>query len=124
MPRILLADLKQETSTFNPAPTSYDMFRIVRGTEIFDQFVDTRTELAGAIDVLRDGGDFDCVPTMAADSVSGGSVPTDDLDRLLDELLATIRSESEIDGCLIVLHGAMAGESENDPEGYLLEKIR
>jgi microcystin degradation protein MlrC len=124
MPRILLADLKQETSTFNPAPTPYDMFRIVRGTEIFNQFIDTRTELAGAIDVLRDSGDYACVPTMAADSVSGGAVPTDDLDRLLGELLATIRCESEIDGCLIVLHGAMAGESENDPEGYLLEKIR
>ena len=51
MSRILLADLKQETSTFNPAPTPYDMFRIVRGSEILNQFVDTRTELAGVGDV-------------------------------------------------------------------------
>ncbi|MBT7253412.1 MAG: hypothetical protein HN882_00290, partial [Planctomycetaceae bacterium] len=98
MLRILLADLKQETSTFNPAPTPYDMFRIVCGSEIFNQFVDTRTELAGAIDVLGDSDDFACVPTMAADSVSGGAVPADDLERLLEELLATIRCESEIDG--------------------------
>ena len=46
MKRLLLAELKQETATFNPAPTTYDDFRIHRGEEIRADFNNTATELS------------------------------------------------------------------------------
>ena len=73
--RILIAELKQETATFNPEPTRYDDFSIYRGADIVDAFSGTETELAGALSVLTAAG-CDIVPTVAATAVSGGPIPT------------------------------------------------
>ena len=56
MARILIAELKQETATFNPALSVYDDFRICRGDEILSAYRDTATELCGALDCFRDDG--------------------------------------------------------------------
>jgi microcystin degradation protein MlrC len=124
MPRILIADLKQETATFNPAPTTYDCFRIYRGAELVEAFEGSDTEIAGALDVFAEQGDIEIVPTMAADSVSGGAIPTADLDRLIDELVDSIRPHAGVEAAYICMHGAMAGETEPDPEGTALTRIR
>lgn len=124
MKRLLLAELKQETATFNPAPTTYDDFRIHRGEEIRADFHNTATEIAGALDEFALDADLQVVPTVAASAVSGGPIHEDDLGRLLDEILERVRDAAPVDGAYIVLHGAMAGESEMDPEGRLLVGIR
>ena len=36
MPRIVIAECKQEVSTFNPSPSHYEDFRIVRGPAMVD----------------------------------------------------------------------------------------
>ena len=54
MPRILIAELKQETATFNPTRTRYEDFEIRRGQEIGDTLTGTRTEIAGALDVFAE----------------------------------------------------------------------
>ena len=122
--RILIAELKQETATFNPTPTLYEDFRIAVGGGILEAYRGTKTELAGVIDVLDDDGRFEVVPAMAAASVSGGHIRKADLDRLLDEMLNAIREAGPVDGACLCFHGAMAGESEDDPEGRVLTDIR
>ena len=123
--RVLIADMKQETATFNPAPTTYDDFRIYSGAEIIEAFTNTATELSGAFDVFRLDGRVDVVPTVAADSVSGGRIATADLDRLLGEIEESVRANRDgIDAAYLSLHGAMAGEEEGDPEGRLLAAVR
>ena len=124
MKRILIAALKQETATFNPARTRYDDFQIVRGTELVDQLAGTRTEVAGALDVFRTDGKVEPVPAFAAWAVSGAPVAQPDLDRLIDELIDSVRRDTSVDGACIVFHGAMAGESEPDPEGRVICAIR
>ena len=122
--RVLIADVKQETSTFNPMPTVYDEFRIYTGEDIFDAYRGTRTELAGAFDVFDEDGRIELVPTVAADCVSGGPIATACLDRLLGEMEQSVREQSDIDAGYICLHGAMAGADEGDPEGRLLKNLR
>jgi microcystin degradation protein MlrC len=122
--RILLAAFKQETSSFNPHPTTRDLFTISRGQEIIDRNSGTNTEVAGALDVFAENG-VEVIPTYSAISVtSGGPVPKLDLDGMTDELLADIEKNNDVDGAYINFHGAMAGEEEIDPEGRVLERAR
>ena len=124
MTRILIAAFKQETATFNPARTRIGDFHIVRGQEILEQLPGTRTEIAGALDVFRAAGNVEPVPALAAWAVSGGPVAQADLDRLIDELLESVRRDTAVDGACIVFHGAMAGEADPDPEGRVITAVR
>ena len=127
MSKILIAEIRQETSTFNPHPTCYEMFRQVHGEQIPEDYSGTDPEICGFMDVVAEREDVSPIYTMSAESVSGGAIPKQDLDRLLDEMLASIRAAVEaqtIDACYMCLHGAMAGAEEPDPEGYLLEGVR
>jgi len=122
--RVLLAGFKQETAVFNPVCTRYEDFHVRRGEEIVDTLGHTATEFAGALDTFAEAGVVQAVPTFAAWSISGGPVRNADLDRLIDELLASIREHADVDGAYIVFHGAMAGEDEDDPEGRVLAAAR
>ena len=122
--RVLIAEVKQETSTFNPMPTLYDEFRIYTGEAIFSAYRGTKTELSGAFDIFDEDGRIELVPTVAADCVSGGPIATPDLDRVLGEIEASVREQSNIDAAYLCLHGAMAGADEGDPEGRLLQNVR
>ena len=124
MPRVLIAEMKQETGVFNPVPTCHEDFQVVQGQELLETLRGTKTEVAGALDIFQDATDIEVVPAMAAWAVSGGHIPTDDLSRLIDEISQSVASQVDIDAAYIVLHGAMAGETEPDPEGLLLARIR
>ncbi|HCK10923.1 MAG TPA: microcystin degradation protein MlrC [Candidatus Latescibacteria bacterium] len=122
--RILIAAFKQETSSFNPQPTTKDLFSIHRGEEILHEYTGTNTELAGALDVFSEHG-IDVVSTYSAQSItSGGPVPASDLDSITDELTEAIEANKNVDGAYINFHGAMAGEKEIDPEGRVIEMAR
>ncbi len=121
--RVVVAELKQETATFNPVPTRYADFRVCRAADIPLAYGSTRTELSGALNVFQ-REEIEVLPTFAAAAVSGGRVEKTDLDRLLNELLEAVRPHARADGFYIALHGAMAGVGEDDPEGRLLEELR
>lgn len=122
--RVVVAELKQETATFNPVRTRYDDFQISVGHEIFDTYQGTRTELAGAMEVLAADGRIEIVPAFAADAVSNGPILTHDLERIMSMMVDAIRQVENVDGLYICFHGAMAGEAEGDPEGKILAQIR
>ena len=52
MPRILIAECKQEVSTFNPHLSGYDDFGIRRGEELLDYHRTVRNEVGGALSVF------------------------------------------------------------------------
>lgn len=125
--RILIGELEQETATFNPSPTDLAMFRVSVGAALLSEYAGTRTQLGAALDLLGAREDVAIVPTYAASSVSGGPIPTDDLDHLIAALtgaLAEAAAAGPVDGVYLSLHGAMAGVTENDPEGRLLTGVR
>ena len=122
--RVLLASFKQETSSFNPQPTTRDLFAIHRGDEILEEYANTNTEIAGALDVFAEN-DVEVRLTYSAQSVtSGGPVPATDLEAMTKELLDAVEQNKDVDGAYINFHGAMAGEEEIDPEGRVLEQAR
>ncbi len=122
--RILLAGLKQESAVFNPVNARYGDFKIRRGAQIPRTLAPTRTEVAGALKTFAAHGAVQVVPAWMGWSVSGGPVDDADLDRLVVELTDAVAAAGSVDGAYIVLHGAMAGRQEMDPEGRLLARIR
>ncbi len=127
MPNILFAEMRQETASFNPFPTRYEMFRQLQGAELVSNYLGTKTEISGFMDVMADVEDVQLLPTMSAASVSGGAIPTTVLKRLIDEIVSsieTVASQNKVDAVYMCLHGAMAGETEDDPEGLLVEKVQ
>ncbi len=100
--RILIAELKQETATFNPAPTRYADFHVYRGDEILSAYRGTKTELAGAMDCFAREG-VEVAPTVAASAVSGGPIAAADLDRLLSELVQSAARHRDVDRRLRLL---------------------
>ncbi|MAT10105.1 MAG: microcystin degradation protein MlrC, partial [Rhodopirellula sp.] len=127
MPNIVFAEMRQETASFNPFPTDYAMFRQMHGAQMIEKYQGTKTEISGFMDVMAGKEGIQLIPAMSAASVSGGAVPTEDLQRLINEIalsIASVVNENEIDAVYMCLHGAMAGETEGDPEGLLLAKVR
>ncbi len=122
--RILIAELKTETATFNPWPTDYEDFRIYRGHAMIERYRGTQTEISGALEVFLQDASIEIVPTMAADAVSGGTIRAECLRQLASEITQLANQHAYVDGVYLCLHGAMAGEDEDDPEGQLLEELR
>ncbi len=124
MKRILIADCKQEISSFNPLPSHYENFLIHHGDGLYVQRGKNQ-ELGGALAVFEARPDIEIVPTICARSGSAGPLSAAGWKKLSEGILAAIFSRLDrIDGIYVSLHGAMGADGELDPEGYLLEKLR
>ena len=125
MPRILIAECKQEVSTFNPVQSRYEDFRVAEGPTVLDYHRGERKEVGGALSAFDREGDVELVPTYAASSnTSGGVLDADSYDRLRLDFTSAISRAGSVDAAYFSLHGAMQAASENDPEGDLLQEAR
>ena len=125
MKRVLLAKFNHEVGSFNPRRTYYGDFAIHRGADLLAAARSSNSTLAGNIDVLAARPDIELVPTWGAwCNTTGGLVAEPDMERLIGELLAAIAAHAPADAVCLSLHGAMAGESEADPEGRVVSGIR
>lgn len=125
MPRILIAECKQEVSTFNPHLSGYDDFGIRRGQELLDYHRTVRNEVGGALSVFDAAADVELVPAYSAFFItSGGMLAKSAWEQIARELLESIRAAPAVDGVYFCMHGAMASEVELDPEGWLLAETR
>ena len=125
MPKILIAECKQEVSTFNPALSHYEDFVVLYGPDVLDYHRRARQEIGGALSVWDARPDVEVVPTYSACSrTSGGTLAGADSTRIAEEFLGSLRQAPPVDAAYFSLHGAMAAENEDDPEGYLLQEAR
>jgi len=125
MPRILVAECKQEVSTFNPHASSYGDFDIRHGAALFDYHAKVGTEVGGVLDVLCKTPGVEPVPAYGACFItSGGPLAPAAWGRIEEEFLDALRQAPPADGAIFCMHGAMAGPAEWDPEGKLLEEAR
>lgn len=125
MPKIMIAEYKQEVSTFNPFLSQYDDFDISIGTEILEFHHNGQLEVAGALRVFDARPDIDLVPVYSARSItSGGALSADGFTRIANEYLENLRNAPSVDAVYVAVHGAMAAENETDPEGFLLTETR
>ena len=125
MPKILVAECKQEVSSFNPVPSDYHDFVIRRGAEFFDYHHTAAAEVRGALDVFATDRHYEPVPIYSARAItSGGTLGRASFERIADEFLGSLRRSGSASAAYFALHGAMSAEGEGDPEGFLLEESR
>ncbi|MDX1929480.1 MAG: M81 family metallopeptidase [Pirellulaceae bacterium] len=125
MTRILVAECKQEVSTFNPHQSGYEDFSIRRGNALFDYHRSVRNEVGGALSVFDAQPSIELIPTYGAMFItSGGTLAKSAWERIASEFLDSIRGAPPVDGVYFAMHGAMASEEELDPEGWLLAETR
>lgn len=125
MPRILIAECKQEVSTFNPVLSGYDDFTVRHGQAILEYHRRVRSEVGGALGVFDATPGVELVPTCSAHFItSGGTLADAAFEQIAGEILSGIKAAPPVDGIYFSLHGAMATQSEGDPEGWLLAETR
>jgi microcystin degradation protein MlrC len=125
MTTILIAECRQEVSSFNPVPSHYTDFDVLAGDALIDYHRRVRDEVGGALSVFDLHPDLRLVPALSARAItSGGTLAAADWQRLAREWLGALRAAGPVDGAYFCLHGAMSAEGEDDPEGYLLQEAR
>jgi len=125
MPGILIAECKQEVASFNPLLSHYEDFSISFNEDVITRHRGVGSEVAGALSVFRSRTDLRLMPAYSARSItSGGILASADWDRIAREFLASVRGVGPVDAVYYSLHGAMASENEDDPEGLLLAETR
>ena len=122
----LVVDCEQEISSFNPQPSQYDDFAVLRGERLFEAHVDADTCIRGFHDVLGRRGDIELVPVFGASACSAGPLSQEGFARLSRELLEAFDQAmcADVVAVYFSLHGAMGAIGELDPEGYLLDHVR
>jgi microcystin degradation protein MlrC len=125
MSRILIAECKQEVSSFNPVASRYADFQVLHGQDLIAYHRAVRNEIGGALSVFDTRPDLQLVPTYrAVSNTSGGTLARADFQRLAGEFLRALEAAPPVDAAYFSLHGAMAAEGEEDPEGFLLAEAR
>ncbi len=126
MRKILVAGCEQEISSFNPHPSRYEDFSVLRGQALREAHEGADTCIRGAIDVLGARSDLELVPVYAANACSAGPLSRAGFERLAGEFLQAIGEamSADVAGVYLSLHGAMGAIGELDPEGHLLEGTR
>ncbi len=125
MRRILIAECKQEVSTFNPHLSQYSDFRVRYGQDLLSYHRSVRNEIGGALCVFDELSDVEIVPAYSACFItSGGTLAADGWQRIAREFIESIRSAPPVDGVYLCMHGAMASQDELDPEGFLIHETR
>jgi microcystin degradation protein MlrC len=120
--RFIVGGIMHETHTFSSEPTSFDRFRIWRGTEVL-AFRGKNHSFGGAIDACEALG-IDYVPTFFADTLSTAPPNRATFDALTSELCERIAVALPADGIVLGLHGAMVAESVPDAEAEIVRRVR
>src|SRR5262245_45680257 len=104
MHRVLIAECKQEISSFNPIASQYDDFIVTFGDAIVAQHHGVQSEVAGALGVLGAQGDIQVIPTYSAvQRTSGGRLAAADFARIAGEFCHGLRGAPEVDAAYFAL---------------------
>lgn len=125
-PRVAVGGIWHETNTFASGKTYYtdfSAFHLVRKNEIADSFSNTNTELGGIIHEAVNQN-VELIPTFYAAAVPSAIIEHETAITLSSDLADLIEKSGQLDGLILVLHGAAVAEDILDFDGYVLKKIR
>ena len=117
LPRIAIAGLGIESSTFSPAVTREEAFHARYSGEVFGAY----PFLMGGAPLRKQAR---WVPTVLGKSLPGGIVAREAYESLTTKLLDSLRKYAPYDGLYFDIHGAMSVQGLDDPEGDLITRIR
>ncbi len=117
LPRIAIAGLSIESSTFSPALTHLEAFQISTGNEIYELypflFPDSLIWMRAK-----------WIPTLRARSLPGGIVTREAYESIVTKTLELLKQSGPYDGLFLDIHGAMSVVGLDDPEGDYITRIR
>ncbi len=116
-PRIGIAGIAIECSTFSPAQTSRESFRISQSDEVLKSYPFLHPD-----SVLYQQAEW--LPAFTARATPGGIVTRETYDSLVKDLLTQLEKNKPYDALFFDIHGAMSVVGLDDPEGDLILKIR
>lgn len=117
LPRIAIAGIAIESSTFSPAVTHENAFRSRVGDEVFSYYPFMSPD-SGMIDRAE------WLPTLRGHAMPGGIVTHEAYKSLVNQTLEMLEDKLPLDGIFFDIHGAMSVQREDDPEGEFLVRIR
>ncbi|HTI08270.1 MAG TPA: M81 family metallopeptidase [Puia sp.] len=117
LPRIAIAGLSIESSTFSPALTEEAAFHAKYGTDVFSIY-----PFLSADSSLRRRAFW--IPTLVGKSLPGGAVTREAYESLVSQTLDSLRKHAPYDGLYLDIHGAMSVVGLDDPEGDFITRIR
>lgn len=117
MPRVAIAGLAIESSTFSPAVTTEDAFRARTGDSIFSYypFFSQDSSLIHEAEWL---------PTLRGHAMPGGIVTREAYESLVKQTLDRLKEVLPLDGLFFDIHGAMSVQGLEDPEGDFIVRVR
>ena len=116
-PRIAIAGLAIESSTFSPAKTVEEDFKARVGTDVF-----TFYPFLSKDSINRNKAEW--IPTIGGHALPGGIVTKEAYESLVNKTLTMLKKNMPYDGLFFDIHGAMSVEEIDDPEGDFIKKIR
>ncbi len=116
-PRIAIAGLAIESSTFSPAKTTEEDFKTRTGNDVF-----TFYPFLSQDSINRKRAKW--LPTLRGHALPGGIVTKEAYESLVNKTLTMLKKNMPYDGLFFDIHGAMSVEGINDPEGDFIKKIR
>src|SRR5690606_32861231 len=117
LPRIAICGLAIESSTFSPAQSDVEAFRVRRGEEIFSYYPFLSPD---SVDRKR----AVWFPTLRGHAIPGGIVTREAYESLVTETLEMLKKNVPYDGIFFDIHGAMSVVGLDDPEGDFITRIR
>ena len=116
-PRVAIAGLAIESSTFSPAVTHKEAFRTRRGEEVFTYY-----PFFSEDSTLRHETEW--LPTLRGHAMPGGIVTREAYESLVQETLDRLEEAMPLDGLYFDIHGAMSVQGLDDPECDFIVRSR
>lgn len=117
LPRIAIAGLGIESSTFSPALTDEAAFHAKYDSAVFSTY-----PFMAADSPLRHAAVW--IPTIVGHSLPGGAVTRAAYESLVNKTLDSLKKYAPYDGLYFDIHGAMSVVGLDDPEGDFISRIR
>ena len=117
LPRVAIAGLAIESSTFSPAQSGIDAFYAKRGEEIFSYY----PFMADDAPTRQRAQWF---PALRGHALPGGIVTREAYETLVVETLGRLKENLPYDGLFFDIHGAMSVVGLDDPEGDFISRVR
>lgn len=117
LPRIAIAGIAIESSTFSPALTHEEAFHARVANEVFSFY-----PFLSPDSLNRRRANW--IPTIRGHALPGGIVTREAYESLVMKTLDILRENGPYDGLFFDIHGAMSVVGLDDPEGDFIVRIR
>lgn len=114
-PRIAIAGIHIESSTFTPYISTEKDFIVTRGDTLLARYSWMNTDWAQSVE---------WVPILHARALPGGIVAQEAYEAWKQEILNGLGAAGKLDGLFFDIHGAMSVQGYDDAEGDLISAIR